>query len=80
MRSRFDPTPTTDGTAPDAEYIFRHGPNPLHVWRRSDGYVGWTRGVHPPAPWGTTTFEVLITTYDETTAGRVMTDARNTGA
>lgn len=72
---RREPAPTTDGTTPDADYIRLHGPNPLHVWRRSDGYVGWTRGAQPPAPYGATTYEVLITTYDETTARRVKADA-----
>lgn len=77
---RHDPVPTTDGTVPDAEYIRRHGPHPLHVWRRSDGYVGWTRGAQPPAAYGTNTFELLTTTYDETEARRVMTEAKNNGA
>jgi hypothetical protein len=66
--------PSTDGTAPDAEYIRLNGPGPLHVWRRSDGYVGWTRGTKPPAPYGTTTYDVLMVTYDEH-AARARLDA-----
>lgn len=63
-------------TDPDADYVRRHGPNPLHVWRRSDGYVGWTRGQLPPSDYGSTTYTLLLTTYDESEARAVLEGER----
>jgi hypothetical protein len=50
--------------------------NPLHVWRRSDGHVGWTRGKNPPADEGAFTFTLLLTTHDERRARDLLSRAK----